>query len=79
MERRGVHPRIPRLLYLNPIIKNITMKQFYSTGLRLLSWTALCAGVITSSCKKDDSNNGGGGGEPTPPPVTLNDQLPLLP
>lgn len=75
MERRGVHPRIPRLLYLNPIIKNITMKQFYSTGLRLLSWTALCAGVITSSCKKDDSNNGGGGGEPTPPPVTLNDQI----
>lgn len=51
------------------------MKQFYSTGLRLLSWTALCAGVITSSCKKDDSNNGGGGGEPTPPPVTLNDQI----
>lgn len=75
MERRGVHPRIPRLLYLNPIIKNITMKQFYSTGLRLLSWTVLCAGVITSSCKKDDSNNGGGGGEPTPPPVTLNDQI----
>ena len=75
MERRGVHARIPRLLYLNPIIKNITMKQFYSTGLRLLSWTALCAGVITSSCKKDDSNNGGGGGEPTPPPVTLNDQI----
>ena len=75
MERRGVHPRIPRLLYLNPIITNITMKQFYSTGLRLLSWTALCAGVITSSCKKDDSNNGGGGGEPTPPPVTLNDQI----
>lgn len=75
MERRGVHPRIPRLLYLNPIIKNSTMKQFYSTGLRLLSWTALCAGVITSSCKKDDSNNGGGGGEPTPPPVTLNDQI----
>lgn len=51
------------------------MKQFYSTGLRLLSWAALCAGVITSSCKKDDSNNGGGGGEPTPPPVTLNDQI----
>lgn len=51
------------------------MKQFYSIGLRLLSWTALCAGVITSSCKKDDSNNGGGGGEPTPPPVTLNDQI----
>lgn len=51
------------------------MKRFYSTGLRLLSWTALCAGVITSSCKKDDSNNGGGGGEPTPPPVTLNDQI----
>lgn len=40
-----------------------------------MSWTALCAGVITSSCKKDDSNNGGGGGEPTPPPVTLNDQI----
>ena len=51
------------------------MKRFYSTGLRLLSWMALCAGVITSSCKKDDSNNGGGGGEPTPPPVTLNDQI----
>lgn len=50
------------------------MKHFYSTGLRILSWAALCSALITSSCKKDDDNNGGGG-DPTPPPVTLNDQI----
>lgn len=50
------------------------MKHFYSTGLRILSWAALCSALITSSCKKDDDSNGDGG-DPTPPPVTLNDQI----
>lgn len=53
------------------------MKQFYSTGLRILSWAALCAAVITSSCSSDDTDdNGNGNGGSTPPPtVTLDDQI----
>lgn len=51
------------------------MKQLFPSGLRILTWAALCAAVITTSCKKDDTDNGGNGGEPTPPPVTLTDQI----
>lgn len=53
------------------------MKQFYPTGLRILTWAALSMAVIASSCKKDDTDNDGnnGGSEPTPPVVTLNNQI----
>lgn len=51
------------------------MKQLFPSGLRILTWAALSAALITTSCKKDDTDDGGNGGEPTPAPVTLTDQL----
>ena len=51
------------------------MKKIFPSGLRILTWVALSAALITTSCKKDDADNGGNGGEPTPPPVSLTDQF----
>lgn len=51
------------------------MKKIFPSGLRILTWVALSAALITTSCKKDDTDNGGNGGEPTPPPVSLTDQF----
>lgn len=51
------------------------MKQLFPSGLRILTWAALSAALITTSCKKDDTDESGNGGEPTPAPVTLTDQL----
>ena len=51
------------------------MKKIFPSGLRILTWVALSAALITTSCKKDDADNEGNGGEPTPPPVSLTDQF----
>lgn len=51
------------------------MKKIFPSGLRILTWVALSAALITASCNKDDADNGGNGGEPTPPPVSLTDQF----